>query len=174
MTAPDLYRGIAGDPGVICIDEQEKWIGERAEALKAILRSGYGEGMEVTRQRQREDGRWERDSFPVYCPKALASINPLDDTTQSRTIVVHMRPALRGIPEFDATRVERWAGLRDDLHLWGLANAADIHKPTSTGPHPTWVTVSRRHQTLTIAHGKSPHHSSWSRTTSVARHSASR
>ena len=128
MTAPDLYRGLAGNAGVVGIDEEEKWKGESADAVKAILRSGYGEGVEVTRQRQRPDGNWERDHFPIYSPKALASINPLDDTTSSRTIVVGMRPALRPIPEFDATRVERWRTLRDDLYLWGLGNAKAVHK----------------------------------------------
>ena len=126
MTSADLYRGIAGNPGVICIDEQEKWRGEKAEALKSILRSGYAEGLEVTRQRQLPDGVFVRDSFPIYSPKALASISPLDNTTQSRTIVVHMRPALRPIPEFDAGRVERWRGLRDDLHIFGLEHAKGI------------------------------------------------
>ena len=126
MTSADLYRGIAGNPGVICIDEQEKWRGEKADALKSILRSGYAEGLEVTRQRQLPDGVFVRDSFPIYSPKALASISPLDNTTQSRTIVVHMRPALRSIPEFDAGRVERWRGLRDDLHIFGLNHAKGI------------------------------------------------
>ena len=126
MTAADLYRGIAGNPGVICIDEQESWKGEKAEAVKGILRSGYSTGLKVTRQRQLPSGKYTQDEFDVYSPKALASINLLDETTASRTIVVHMRPALRAIPEFDATRTARWKGLVDDLHAWGLYNAKGI------------------------------------------------
>jgi hypothetical protein len=128
MTAADLYRSIAGNPGVVCIDEQEKWRGERAEALQSILRAGYGEGVEVTRQRQQADNRWTQDSFAIYCPKALASINPLDDTTQSRTIIVQMRPALRNIIEFKSNDTDRWGPIRDSLHLWGLRHAAPVSK----------------------------------------------
>lgn len=125
MTAADMYRHIAGNPGVICIDEAEVWKGERAEALRSILRGGYNRGMEVSRQRQNPNGRWEQERFPIYSPKALASINPLDDTTRSRTIVVRMRPALRVIPLFKGD-TSKWASLRDDLHLWGLGYASDV------------------------------------------------
>lgn len=127
MTAADMYRHIAGNPGVICIDESESWKGERAEALKAILRSGYADGLEVSRQRQQPDGAWVQERFPVYCPKALASINPLDDTTQSRTLVVRMRPAIRIIKEFSVEDPSKWVALVNDLHLFGLANAKAVH-----------------------------------------------
>lgn len=127
MTAPDMYRHVAGNPGVICIDEAEKWRGERAEALMSILRSGYSKGMEVSRQRSMPDGRYEQERFPTYCPKAIASINPLDDTTRSRAIVVRMRPALRIIPLFKPDN-DRWETLRNDLHLWGLNNASAVAK----------------------------------------------
>ena len=127
MTAADMYRHIAGNPGVICIDEAEIWKGERAEALRSILRGGYHRGMEISRQRQNPNGRWEQERFPIYSPKAIASINPLDDTTRSRTIVVRMRPALRVIPLFKHDP-EKWSALRDDLHLWGLGYAADVYR----------------------------------------------
>ena len=125
MTAADMYRHVAGNPGVICIDEAESWRGERAEALRSILRSGYSKGMEVSRQRSMPDGRYEQERFPTYCPKAIASITPLDDTTRSRTIVVRMRPALRLIPLFRPDNAQ-WDELRNDLHLWGLANAKAV------------------------------------------------
>ena len=127
MTAADMYRHVAGNPGVICIDEAESWKGERAEALRAILRSGYSRGMEVSRQRPSTEGRYEQERFPTYCPKAIASINPLDDTTRSRTIVVRMRPAMRIIPLFKPDH-PAWATTRDNLHLWGLNNAAPVAK----------------------------------------------
>ena len=125
MTAADMFRGLANNPGIMCIDEAEKWEGERGQALTSILRSGYASGTYVTRQRKRNDERWEQDVFPVYSPKALASIAPMDATTTSRAIVVQMRPALRAIPKFNELD-DRWAGVRNDLRLFGLYNAREI------------------------------------------------
>jgi hypothetical protein len=125
MTAADLFRNIAGNPGTICIDEAENFRSERGEALLEILRSGYKKGIVVSRQRQMPDGRFVPDKFHVYGPKALASINPLDTVTSTRTFKVQMRPALRAIPEFKADAAPH-AALIDDLHYFALANAPHV------------------------------------------------
>ena len=125
MTAADLFRNVAGNPGVICIDEAENFRSERGEALLEILRSGYKKGIVVSRQRQMPDGRFVPDKFHVFGPKALASINPLDSVTSTRTFKVQMRPALRAIPEFKADAAPH-AALIDDLHYFALANAGHV------------------------------------------------
>jgi hypothetical protein len=127
MTAADMYRNISGNPGVLCIDETENFQGERGEALKEILKTGYYKGVHVSRQRQQADGLWISDKFATYSPKALASINPLDPVTQQRTLMVHMRPALRSITEFKADW-DIWKNLKNDLHIFALENAKDIAK----------------------------------------------
>lgn len=125
MTAASLYRGVSGNPGMLCIDESESFQGERGEALREILKTGYYKGVQVSRERQQSDNMWVSDKFNTFSPKALASINPLDPVTQQRTLVIGMRPAIRNIPEFERDTEEGQAIL-NDLHLFALANAKDI------------------------------------------------
>ena len=126
MTASNLFRGIANNPGVWCIDEAESFRDERGQELRTILRNGYKKGMDVKRLAGKPDGTFEEHAFATYSPKALASINVLDDTTSQRAIVIGMRPAYRDIPYFNQEATE-WSALRDDLYLWSLYNARDIH-----------------------------------------------
>jgi len=127
MTPADMFRTIAGNPGLMCIDEAENFRSERGEALLELLRSGYKKGVTVSRQRQKPDGTFVPDKFNVYGPKALASIAPLDSTTASRSIKVAMEPALRSIPEFKVDPTPHRA-LIDDLHFFALANAVHINE----------------------------------------------
>lgn len=126
MTASNLFRGIANNPGVWCIDEAETFHDERGQELRTILRNGYKKGMDVKRLAGKPDGTFEEHAFATYSPKALASINALDDTTSQRAIVIGMRPAYRDIPYFDQD-ADEWTALRDDLYLWSLYNARNIH-----------------------------------------------
>jgi len=139
MTAPALYRGIANSPGVWCIDEAESFRDERGRELRTILRNGYKKGMDVKRLAGKPDGTFEEHAFATYSPKALASINALDDTTEQRAIVIAMRPAYRDIPYFDQDHSD-WSALRDDLHLWSLYNAQPIYAE--------WMRWNNRERTL--------------------------
>ena len=126
LTAAGLFRGIANNPGIFCIDEAESFRDEKGQELRTILRNGYKKGMDVKRLHGKSDGTFEEHSFNTYGPKALASINALDDTTSQRAIVMGMRPAYRDIPYFDQDHSD-WSALRDDLYIWGLYNAPHIH-----------------------------------------------
>jgi len=139
MTAANLFRGVSNHPGVYCIDEAESFRDERGQELRTILRNGYKKGMDVKRLHGRSDGSYEEHSFNTYGPKALASINALDDTTSQRAIVVAMRPAYRDIPYFNQEHSD-WASLRNDLYIWGLYNAHDIHTE--------WMRWNDRERTL--------------------------
>ncbi len=139
MTAASLFRGISNHPGVYCIDEAESFRDERGQELRTILRNGYKKGMDVKRLHGKSDGTYEEHSFNTYGPKALASINALDDTTSQRAIVVAMRPAYRDIPYFDQDHSD-WTALRNDLYVWGLYNAQAIHTE--------WMRWNSRDRTL--------------------------
>jgi hypothetical protein len=127
MTAANLYRGIASNPGIICIDETESFRDEKGQEIRTILRNGYKKGMDVRRMHAEPDGRFVQHRFNTYGPKALASINAMDDTTSQRAIVMAMRPAYRNIPYFDQEH-EDLSKLRDQLYLFGLANAKPIYE----------------------------------------------
>jgi hypothetical protein len=124
ITSAALFRQIAGNPGIICIDEAESFEGERGEELRRLLNSGYAQGGNAVRM-EVEGTAWKIKKFETFAPKVLASINPLEPTLQSRCIVVPMRPAIRPVPDFDHLD-KRWGETRDRLYLWAMANAPRI------------------------------------------------
>ena len=125
MSSAALYRSIAGNPGVICIDEAEGFEGERGEDLRRILNAGYLDGATVKRVEKGPGDNFIVQSFDAYGPKAIASINVLDNVIGSRCLIVAMRPAIRTIGEFDKDD-PRWAALRDRLYLWLMYHAAPL------------------------------------------------
>lgn len=125
MSAAALYRGIAGRPGVIAIDEAEGWEGERGEELRRILNAGYLDGEGVQRAERAPDETFQVVTFPTFGPKAIASIAPLDNVIGSRCLIVAMRPALRRIPEFNQADPQ-WVRIRDRLYLFAMYHADKI------------------------------------------------
>lgn len=137
MSSAALYRSLAGHPGTVCIDEAEGWEGERGEELRRILNSGYLDGSTVQRVEKGAGDKFYVAQFESYGPKAIASINPLDNVIGSRCLVVAMRPALRKIAEFDAADT-RWDELRDRLYLWVM-----FHAPAVAERISLWNRVTR-------------------------------
>jgi hypothetical protein len=125
MSAASLYRKLAGSPGTTCIDETEGFEGERGEELRRILNAGYKDGAKVTRTEKGPNERWMPVQYDVFGPKALASINTLDNVIGSRCLIVAMRPAIRELPDF-LTHDPEWGKVRDQLYLWALENAEVI------------------------------------------------
>lgn len=125
MSSAALYRSLAGHPGTICIDEAEGWEGERGEELRRILNAGYLDGSTVKRAEKGKGDNFVIASFESYGPKAIASINPLDNVIGSRCLIVAMRPAVRVIREFNKDD-PRWQALRDQLYLWLMFHAPAV------------------------------------------------
>ena len=122
MSSAALYRSLAGHPGTVAIDEAEGWEGERGEELRRILNAGYLDGSTVKRAEKGKNDNFIVASFESYGPKAIASINPLDNVIGSRCLIVAMRPAVRIIREFDKDD-PRWQRIRDRLYLWMMFHA---------------------------------------------------
>ncbi len=125
MSEPSLFRTIAGNPGVVCVDEAEGFEGERGEALRRILNAGYLDGSTATRMEKGPNDTFIVTPYEVFGPKAIASINPLDAVLGSRCVIVAMRPAIRTIPSFERTN-PRWPVIRDRLYLWMMLNQAKV------------------------------------------------
>jgi hypothetical protein len=125
MSTASLFRQVAGCPGIICVDEAESFESERGQELRQILLSGYNDGSTVTRTERGANEKFVVVRYEAYAPKVLASINPLDSTLASRCIVVPMAPAIRTIPEFDATDA-RWADIRADLYVWAMTHVNEL------------------------------------------------
>lgn len=125
MSPAALYRQLAGSPGTTCIDETEGFEGERGEELRRVLNAGYKDGSKVRRAEKGANDRWVTQSYDVFGPKALASINPLEAVIASRCLIVSMRPAIRELPDFLAS-APQWAEVRNNLYLWAMDNTKDI------------------------------------------------
>lgn len=120
-----LFRSIAGNPGVVCLDEAEGFDGERGEEVRRLLNAGYLDGSTAKRIEKDGSDRFVMQDYEVYGPKAIASINPLEQVIASRCIVVAMRPALRNIPDFQS-KGERWSLIRDRLYHWMMTSQPAI------------------------------------------------
>lgn len=125
LSAAALFRQVAGNPGLLCIDEAESFESEKGQEIRSLLLSGYVEGGTVGRVERTADQTFQIVQYEVYAPKAIASINPLDPTLNSRCIVIPMETALRPIPDFQAGD-KRWADLRDRLYLWAFTHINEV------------------------------------------------
>ncbi len=132
-----LFRSIASSPGLLCLDEAETFSTEQGQELSKLLRSGYQRGGSVRRTERMPDDAFMPVEYPVYSPKAIASINVHDPVLTSRCIVVPMMPALRRIAEFNAEN-PAWQTIRDQLYRWAL-----IHGPDVAMAEREWNTTKR-------------------------------
>lgn len=124
ISAASLFRTIAGNPGVVCVDEAEGFDGERGEELRRILNSGYSQSGTVQRT-EKENDVFIVKTYETYGPKAIAGIAPLDDVIGSRCIIVAMRPMIRAIPDFNMYN-PRWQVIRDRLYIWMMTEQKTI------------------------------------------------
>jgi hypothetical protein len=146
MSPAALFRQVAGDPGIICIDEAESFDSERGQELRTILLSGYKDGSTVPRAEKGTNDTFQIVHYASYSPKALASINPLEPVLQSRCLVIPMAPAIRGIKTFDRDS-PNWPILRNQLYHWAMQNAATI-----ADIYHSWHTERRYTEAADIQH----------------------
>jgi hypothetical protein len=86
-----LFRKIAADSPTLLLDEAEVLSNPKsdvAQALRAILNSGYRAGASVPRC---DPPKWEVHNFLVFCPKAFTAIGRLPETIADRSIVIQMQ-----------------------------------------------------------------------------------
>ena len=97
ITTAVMYRIIAKEKPTLLIDEAECLIAgdERGKDLTHIANSGYKRGGVVYRCDTGDD--FALQEFPMYCPKAFASIGKLDGPLMDRCIVMCLERAPRNI-----------------------------------------------------------------------------
>ena len=92
-----IVRKIHGDKVTALFDERDAFFGgdkERAETVRGILNSGFERGGHYTRC-VGEGAKMTVVDFETFCPKAIAGIGRLSDTTASRSIPIRMKRAPR-------------------------------------------------------------------------------
>lgn len=126
MTSAALFRQVAGCPGILCVDEIESFEGERGQELRLLLNSGYADGAVARRTEKGPNDAFIVKPYDTYCPKVLASINPIEPTLQSRCIVIPMVPAIRRMPDIDLND-PRWLVMRTKLYQWAFEHATAVN-----------------------------------------------
>ncbi len=128
-----LFRSMQDCPTLL-LDEVDQIFKSRAapsesqQALVAILNAGYKRGATVLRC----DGPSHQPrKFPVFGPKAFASIGPLPGTISDRSIDIRMqrKPAKQKVERFLGSRMEPEARpFRERIARWAAANSNDIRR----------------------------------------------
>ena len=122
-----LIRKVAGDQPTLLLDESDAAFGgdkEYAETLRAVLNAGHRRGG-VASVCVRAGGDWAAMDFPVFGPKAIASIGKLPDTVADRaiTITLKRRAPPEKVARFRRREAEAQAApLRERLERWAAAH----------------------------------------------------
>lgn len=130
-TPAALYRDIDVNACTAILDEVEALTNadkDKKSALFAILNIGFKAGATVTRV-EKVDDEFRPVRYAAYSPKAFAGIRRLSDTLRDRAFVIPMKRKRRDKPlaRFSVRRLHGvLQDLRDRLHLFALAHAADI------------------------------------------------
>lgn len=86
MTEAVLFR--TASSRTLCIDEIESINAKGQENLRLLLNSAYKKGLDVERMRKNKEGGQEVETFPVYCPIAMANIWGMENVLADRCISV--------------------------------------------------------------------------------------
>jgi len=131
MSQAVLYRLIQDARCCLFIDETEMLSNRyRAGVFRSILLCGYKKGQTVYRNRRTSEGNWVPESFEVYSPKMLASIERFEDVLGSRCIPIMMKKGLNKKitnKEIDITD-PTWQQTRDLIYPFLMKNWKDIRK----------------------------------------------
>jgi hypothetical protein len=129
-----LYRSVEISGGCFLLDEMEKLKESNKDlygGLLAILNVGFQAGSTVPRMEVDAPGKFRMRDFPVYVPRAFATIETLARTLQDRSLVIAMprRKQEEPIERWRPRRVEPEAeALRDRAVIWALTHAPRLRE----------------------------------------------
>jgi hypothetical protein len=135
VSEASLFRWIEAAAPTMLIDEQEGLTSRQAAReqkadLMGILKSGYQKGPVVTRQDTNDPSIMRQ--YHIYCPKAIASVELLEDILGDRSLLTYMhRPddSLfkngRLIPR-NQMQPEEFNPIRDQLYLLLMQHAPAV------------------------------------------------
>jgi hypothetical protein len=128
-TSAAIFAIIAQRSPVLFFDEADNIFGatgngNRNRDLRGILNDGYTEDGAVLRSRS-----GVATEFPVFCPAAFGGIGVLPKTTQSRCVIVKMKPApeLATIEEYEPDLYEKEGqAIGQALGAWAKSVAPEM------------------------------------------------
>ena len=126
-TAAIIFRDAHRNCATQLYDELEKLDDEKRADVMAVLNVGFHRRATVARVLDPQADTMRE--FSVYSPKAFASIQPLSDTTQDRSIRIELLRKL-GSEKIkrsgDRVSIAEATGLRDDCHIAALLCAESV------------------------------------------------
>jgi len=121
-----VSRLVNSDSSTLCIDEAEgyrrKPQEDQTSFIFEVLNAGYKQGATVRKASDKKNN-YRPESFDVYSPKILASIESIDDTLSTRCIQVRLIKSPRAVDEFlpqERAVSDLLLGLRGTLYCWAL------------------------------------------------------
>ncbi|WP_155996544.1 DUF3631 domain-containing protein [Verrucomicrobium sp. 3C] len=149
-SASSLFRKIdrLGEGLILLLDELNNLAGEDAAAIREIINAGYRRGALVTRSVRMPDGNYQDTDYLVFCPKVIAGLGRLPNTTASRcfTILMEKRPPTATLEPFRPDRKSeqaKAAEIRSRLdRLRGLLPALKSAQP----PDLFWLADGRQQE----------------------------
>jgi hypothetical protein len=124
VTAPSLFRVCENWHPCLCLDETETIL-KNPETV-GLLNASYRKGTTVPRQVPNADGTFETQFFETFGFRALSGTHALPPTLASRSIVFHMRKAVRPIKLF--INEDRARTLRNKLLAYRFKNMLSGHE----------------------------------------------
>lgn len=129
----------------LCLDETEDLNQKQLGEKRALLLGGYEKGSRVYRTERRGDSYVPR-AYNNYSPRAMASIEGLEDVLGSRTVQIQMERSYND--EIKRREVSLsdpvFQKLRDDLFLVAMTHARKIQGIYESLERPSGVTFGDR------------------------------
>jgi hypothetical protein len=136
LTAPTAAVLFRSKHNVLLIDEAERLRDHDKEnfgTLITVLNAGIEKESQVDRLRNLRDGNFDPESFKVYRPKALAGIEDIADTLESRSFHIRMQRAARRPKRLRGRMFEREAQpIRERLEQWAGENEPALREAYDT------------------------------------------
>ncbi len=126
LTAPTAAVLFRSKYVVFLIDEAERLRDHDKEnfgTLLSVLNAGVEKDGHVERLRQSSSGQYDPESFAVYRPKALAGIEDIADTLESRSFHIHMQRSATRLKRLRTRKLEAITEpIRQRLEQWAQGN----------------------------------------------------
>jgi len=121
ITAPALFRMVTEFQPTLIIDESDNYIAGN-KLYAGILNAGHRKACDrIIRCESSKDGFTPR-IYNVWCPKAIAGIGDIEDTTEDRSIIIQMSrlPSNIKLPQLPGSNF--FSKIREECLRWAIDN----------------------------------------------------
>src|SRR5262249_19350632 len=130
ITASSLFRYIEELRPTLLIDEADSFVKDNEE-LRGILNSGHTKAAANIIRNVEINGEHKPRRFSTWAPKAIATIRPVADTLEDRSIVVQLqrKPPGAKVERLRRRDCDEFAALRNRAARWAADNFGALRDP---------------------------------------------